>query len=74
MESDQSNLFNHLNHCDNTYSADDILEFAHTLDDKYAEQKEAIRSFKFNSHVGLLADEMAMALIPEELPLQPEEQ
>ena len=73
VESDRSNLFNQLNNRDNNYSADDILEFAHTLDDKYAKQKECIRRLQFKGHVGLPADEMAMALIPEELPLQPEE-
>ena len=40
---------------------------------KNAKQKESIKRLEFNGHVGLPADEMAMALIPEELPLQPEE-
>ena len=39
----------------------------------YAEQKESITQLPFNGHMGLLADEMAMVLIPKELPLQPEE-
>lgn len=43
MGSDQNNLFNQLNNRDSTYSVEDIIEFAHTLDDKYAEQKEFIR-------------------------------
>ena len=48
MESDQNNLFNQLNNHDSTYSVEDIIEFAHTLDDKYAEQKEFIRRLQFS--------------------------
>ena len=60
-------------YCDSTSWVEDILVFAHALDEKYAEQKESIRRLQFSGHVGLLADEMAMVLIPEELPLQPGE-
>ena len=73
VESDRNDLFDQLTYCDSTSPVEDILAFAHTLDEKYAKQKESIRRFEFNGHVGLTADEMAMALIPEELPLQPEE-
>lgn len=75
MESDRSDLFDQLNYmyCDSTSWVEDVLVFAHALDEKYAEQKESIRRLQFSGHVGLLADEMAMVLIPEELPLQPEE-
>ena len=65
VESDCNDLFNQLN------TGRRILAFARTLDDKYAEQKEFIRRLQFNAHVGLPADKIAMALIPEELPLQP---
>ncbi|KAL9976600.1 hypothetical protein ACROYT_G013921 [Oculina patagonica] len=58
---------------DNTFSVEDIIAFARGLDEKYAEQKESIRRLQFSGHVGLPADEMAMALLPKELPLQPEE-
>lgn len=73
VESDQSKLFSQLNNHDGTFSVDDILAFAPGLDEKYAERKESIRRLQFNGHVGLPADDMAMALLPEELPLQPEE-
>ena len=39
VESDQSDLFDQLNYCDSTSSVQDILAFAHELDEKYAEQK-----------------------------------
>ena len=73
VESDRNDLCNHLNNFDSTYVKGDILAFARILDKKYAEQKEFIRRLQFNAHVGLPADEIAMALIPEDLPLQLEE-
>ena len=48
VESDQSDLFDQLNYCESTSSGEDILVFAHALDEKYAEQKESIRQLKFN--------------------------
>lgn len=72
VKSDQNRLFSHLKR-DSTFSVEEILAFARELDENYAEQKESIRRLQFNGHVGLPADEMAMALLPEELPLQPEE-
>jgi len=50
-----------------------LTTFAHALDKKCAEKKESIRRLQFNGHISLPADEIVMALIPEELPLQPEE-
>ena len=72
VKSDQNRLFSHLKR-DSTFSVEEILAFARELDENYAEQKESIRRLQFNGHVGLPADEMAMALLLEELPLQPEE-
>lgn len=57
VESDRNDLFDQLNYCDSTSSVEDILAFAHALDEKYAEQKESIRRLQFNGHVGLPADE-----------------
>ena len=48
-ESDRSDLFDQLNYCDSTSSVEDILTFAHALDEKYAEQKESINMFKLVS-------------------------
>ncbi|KAJ7381236.1 hypothetical protein OS493_001352 [Desmophyllum pertusum] len=42
------------------------------LDDKYAHQKQFIQSLPVSGHVGLAKDEMAMSLIPEDLPQQPD--
>ena len=70
VESDRNDLCNHLNNFDSTYMKGDILAFARILDKKYAEKKEFIRRLQFNAHVGLPADEIAMALFPEDLPLQ----
>ena len=36
VEGDQSYLFDQLNYCDSTSSVEDILVFAHVLDEKYA--------------------------------------
>ena len=52
---------------------EDITKCNCSLDDKYAKQKEFIRSLEVKGHVGLPADEMAMAIIPKDLPLQPED-
>ena len=73
VESDQRKLFTQLNNRDSTLSVEDIIAFARGFEEKYAEKKESIRRLQFNGHVGLSADDMAMALLPEELPLQPEE-
>ena len=73
VEIDQNNLFQPLSNRNRTYLVEDITKCARSLDDKYAEQKELIKSLEFKGYVGLPVDEMAMALIPEDLPLQPED-
>ena len=35
VDSDRSDLFDQLNYCDSTSSVEDILAFAHALDEKY---------------------------------------
>ena len=53
----------------NSDSKDDQLKrFLCTLEKKYEKQKEFIRNLGCNAHVGLKEDEMANALIPEDLP------
>lgn len=53
----------------NSDSEDDQLKrFLYTLEKKYEKQKEFIRNLGCNAHVGLKEDEMANALIPEDLP------
>lgn len=53
-------------HDRDSYSTiEDIIEFAITLDNKYAAEK-FIRRLKVNCHVALLANEISMALIPKE--------
>ena len=52
----------------NSDSKDDQLKrFLCTLEKKYEKQKEFIRNLGCNAHVGLEEDEMADALIPEDL-------
>ena len=52
----------------NSDSKDDRLKhFLCTLEKKYEKQKEFIRNLGCNAHVGLEEDEMANALIPEDL-------
>ena len=74
-EIDLSDLFDQLNYmyCDSTSSVKDILAFAHALDEKYAEQKEPLDDFNSMAMWVYWQMKMAMVLIPEELPLQPEE-
>ena len=53
----------------NSDSEDDQLKrFLCTLEKKYEKQKEFIRNLGCNAHVGLKEDDMANALIPEDLP------
>ena len=39
---------------------------------KYADKKQFFRTLPLRDHVGLLTDKMAMSLVPEDLPLEPE--
>ena len=47
---------------------DQLKRFLCTLEKKYEKQKEFIHNLGCNAHVGVKEDEMANALIPEDLP------
>ena len=47
---------------------DEFRGYLSTLERKYENQKEFIRSLECNSHVGLEEDKLSNALIPEDLP------
>lgn len=51
-------------------SEDEFKEFVCTLERKYENQNAFIHSLACNAHVGLKADKLGNALIPEDLPLQ----
>ena len=70
VESDQNNSFNQLNNRESTYR---IKTLGHTLNDKYAEQRELIGNLQVNCHVGLPADEIAVALVSEDPRMQAQE-
>ena len=53
VESDRSDLSD--NYCDSTSSVEDILAFAHALDEKYAEQKESIRFIQHEREQSLIS-------------------
>ena len=42
------------------------------LEKKYANEKQFFRTLPLRGHVGLPTDKMAMSLVPEDLPLEPE--
>lgn len=64
VESDRKDLSNQ-NIYDSSYSEEDILVLACTVDDKYAKRKEFKKRLQFDAHMGRPADEIAIALIPE---------
>ena len=47
---------------------DEFRGYLSTLERKYENQKQFIRSLECNSHVGLEEDKLSIALIPEDLP------
>ena len=50
----------------------DVLEFSRGLEKKYANEKQFFCTLPLRGHVGLPTDKMAMSLVPEDLPLEPE--
>ena len=63
VESDRDNLLIKLSNRKSAQPVEDVIEFARTLDDQYAEQKRSIRRLPVSGHVGLATDEMAMASV-----------
>ena len=63
VESDRDNLLIKLSNRKSAQPVEDAIEFARVLDDKYAQQKQSIRSLPVSGHVGLATDEMAMASV-----------
>ena len=70
-DSDWEELFQILTAC-TTVTKDNVLEFSQGLEKKYANEKQFFRTLLLRGHVGLPTDKMAMSLVPEDLPLEPE--
>ena len=69
-DSDREELFKILTAC--TTVTKDVLEFSQGLEKKYANEKQFFCTLPLRGHVGLPTDKMAMSLVPEDLPLEPE--
>ena len=69
-DSDREELFKILTAC--TTVTKDVLEFSRGLEKKYANEKQFFCTLPLRGHIGLLTDKMAMSLVPEDLPLEPE--
>ena len=54
-----------------TANTDKVLKFSRALEKKYAD-KQFFHTLSLCGHVGLPTDKMAMSLVPEDLPLEPE--
>ena len=70
-DSDREELFKIMTAC-TTVTKDNVLEFSRGLEKKYANEKQFFRTLPLRGHVGLPTDKMAMSLVPEDLPLEPE--
>ena len=70
-DSDREELFQLLT-ARTTVTEDDVLEFLRGLEKKYENEKQFFRTLPLCGHVGLPTDKMAMSLVPEDLPLEPE--
>ena len=71
VDSDREDLFQILT-ARTTAAEDEVLEFPRALGKKYADEKQFFRLLPLCGHVGLPTDKMAMSLVPEDLPLEPE--
>ena len=69
-DSDREELFKIVTAC--TTVTKDVLEFSQGLEKKYANEKQFSCTLPLRGHVGLPTDKMAMSLVPEDLPLEPE--
>ena len=71
VDSDREDLFQILT-ARTTSSEDKVLELSRALGKKFADEKQFFRTLPLCGHIGLPTDKMAMSLVPEDLPLEPE--
>ena len=71
VDSDWEDLFQILT-AHTTSTADEVLGFSLALEEKYANEKQFCRTLPLRGRVGLPTDKMAMSLVPQDLPLEPE--